>query len=101
MRASLSRNVFPQGEIIKIYETGTYDDFILKCKERLCAGAQLEIANQTKETLQKYKEELEKKNHPLKDDIKQYTRGARCTFKTFTCSQDCKFKEGKTLCRKI
>ena len=56
---------------------------------------------QTRDTLLKYKAELEAKNHPLADDIKYYSRGARCTFPDFDCSQDCSFKEGKTLTRKI
>lgn len=94
-------DVNPQGELILINELGKYEDFILKCKERLCTAAQLEIMLQTKETLLKYKEALEQADSPLKDDIKRYTLGARCTFPDFTCSSDCKFKEGKLLNRKI
>lgn len=97
----LVSNVYPQGELVRIHETGKYDDFILKCKERLCTAAQLEIMHQTRDTLLNYKENLEKNNDPLAIDIKKYTRGARCTFPDFECSQDCKFKEGKTLTRKI
>lgn len=91
----------PQGELISINECGVYDKFILKTKERLCTSAQQEIMVQTKETLTKYKEELEKKNHPLATDINQYTKGARCSFKDYKCAQDCKFLEGKKLTRKI
>ena len=94
-------DVNPQGELILINELGKYEDFILKCKERLCTAAQLEIMLQTKETLLKYKEALEQADSPLKDDIKRYTLGARCTFPDFTCSSDCKFKEGELLNRKI
>ena len=93
--------VIPQGELVSINETGKYDDFILKCKERLCSAAQLEIMRQTRETLIKYKEYLEKSNNPLKDDIIKYTHGARCTFPDFTCTEDCNFIEGKRLIRKI
>lgn len=91
----------PQGEIVLINEIGNYDDFILKCKERLCTEAQLEIMLQTKETLKKYQDNLNKTNSPLKEDIKNYCNGARCTFNTYTCLNDCKFKEGKMLTRKI
>lgn len=94
-------HVNPQGELLLISEMGTYDNFILKCKERLCSAAQLEIMLQTKATLEKYKEALQKKNHRLAKDINKYTKGARCTFCDFTCTSDCKFKEGKTLERKI
>lgn len=95
------KNVTPQGEMIKISESGKYGDFILKCKERLCSSAQLEIMYQTRETLLKYKNALKEKNSPLALDILNYTKGARCTFLDFDCKEDCKFKEGKLLVRKI
>lgn len=94
-------DVTPQGELVKISEVGKYEDFILKCKERLCTVAQLEIMMQTRETLLKYKKKLEETNSPLLNDINKYTKGARCTFSDFECSSDCGFKEGKTLNRKI
>ncbi len=95
------KGVNPQGELVKISEVGKYDDFILKCKERLCSEAQLEIMLQTKETLLKYKKALEESNNPLAADIQKYCNGARCSFKDFICTSDCKFKEGKNLTRKI
>ena len=95
------RGVNPQGELVKISEVGKYEDFILKCKERLCSAAQLEIMLQTRETLLKYKKALEKSGSPLAKDIEKYSHGARCTFPDFNCSSDCKFSEGKTLVRKI
>ena len=95
------RDVTPTGELVLINEMGTYDNFILKCKERLCTSAQLEIMQQTRETLLKYKKALEEANHPLAEDIKKYSNGARCTFPDFDCTSDCKFSEGKTLGRKI
>lgn len=94
-------DVYPQGEMVLISEMGTYDNFILKCQERLCAAAQLEIMYQTRETLLKYKEALEARNHPNANDIKKYTRGARCTFPNFNCPSKCGFKEGIDLSRKI
>ena len=95
------RGVTPQGELVKISEVGKYEDFILKCKERLCSGAQLEIAEQTRETLLRYKKALEKLGSPLAKDIQKYCHGARCTFPDFDCTSDCKFTEGKKLVRKI
>lgn len=94
-------NVTPQGELVLINEIGKYDDFILKCKERLCSAAQLEIMRQTRETLFKYKEYLDENSNSLSEDIVKYTHGARCTFPDFTCTEDCKFSEGKRLIRKI
>ena len=93
--------VIPQGELVRINELGKYEDFILKCKERLCSAAQLEIMEQTKKTLKKYKDALEKQNHYLAQDIVKYSHGARCTFPDFVCTEDCHFKEGKTLTRKL
>lgn len=92
-------NIIPQGEMVLINEKGKYEDFILKCKERLCSAAQLEIMDQTRETLNKYAQETNSLR--IKADIKKYTKGARCTFSDFECSQDCKFKEGKTMTRRI
>lgn len=94
-------SIYPQGEIILITESGKYEDFILKCKERLCSSAQLEIMNKTKEILHNYSDYLNESNNPLAKDIKKYLKGARCTFKDFVCTNDCKFKAGKLLDRKI
>lgn len=80
---------------------GKYEDFILKCKERLCSAAQLEIMQQTRATLLKYRDSLKLSNHPLAEDIVKYTKGARCTFPDYECPSDCKFKEGKLLTRRI
>lgn len=90
-----------QGELIDIVEHGSYENFILKTKERLCTYTQLETMLITKEILNKYNEELHKTNHPLKDDIVNYLKGARCTFPDYTCLDRCNFKEGITLVRKI
>ncbi len=98
---SMVKSVNPQGELVKIYEVGKYDDFILKCKERLCSAAQLEIMQQTRDTLLKYSNALEISGNPLSQDIIRYTHGARCTFPDFNCTSDCKFFEGKKLVRKI
>lgn len=98
---NIVKDVTPQGELVRISEMGKYDDFILKCKERLCSAAQLEIMQQTRNTLLKYKDALEESGSPLASDIQKYTHGARCTFPDFTCTQDCHFAEGKKLVRKI
>lgn len=95
------KDVNPQGELVKISEVGKYEDFILKCKERLCTSTQLEIMLQTRNTLLKYKKSLEESNSYHAKDIEKYSHGARCTFFDFNCSSDCKFAEGKILTRKI
>lgn len=94
-------NITPNGQLVTIAETGTYDNFILKCKERLCTAAQLEIANQTKNTLLRYKKALEDSCSPLAKDIEKYSHGARCTFPDYACHEQCHFPEGIKLERII
>lgn len=98
---NLVRNYTPQGELVRINERGTYENFILKCEERLCSAAQLEIMIQTRETLLKYKDALFEKDSHLAEDIQNYTHGARCTFPGFKCTENCHFTEGKKLTRRI
>ena len=95
------KDVIPNGELVLVNENGNYENFILKCQERLCTAAQLEIMRQTRDTLLKYRDALKESDSPLYSDIEKYTHGARCTFPNFECSKPCKFKEGITLTRKI
>lgn len=95
------KDVIPNGELVLVNENGNYENFILKCQERLCTAAQLEIMRQTRDTLLKYRDALKESESPLYGDIEKYTHGARCTFPNFECSKPCKFKEGITLTRKI
>lgn len=76
-------HLYPQGMAIRIYERGTYDKFLLKCHERLCGCAQLEIAKQTYRTLKRY--------HNHRPDLisDKYMNGARCTFPHFKCTNRC------------
>lgn len=95
------KDVIPNGELVLVNENGNYENFILKCQERLCTAAQLEIMRQTRDTLLKYRDALKESESPLYEDIEKYTHGARCTFPNFKCSKPCGFKEGITLTRKI
>lgn len=86
---SLSHN-FPQGMMVLVNERGTVEDFIGKCKERLCGCAQLETAMQTKETLKEYlKNTKEDANKRVYEYLMQYETGARCTFYDYTCTKPC------------
>lgn len=107
----------PQGEKVLINEKGTFDNFVLKMKERLCSAAQLEVAMQTEQTLKEYRSALTAdlydfhlnniyvpgmdKKREILEKIDSYSKGARCTFPDYDCPRDCKFKEGKILTRKI
>lgn len=76
-------HLYPQGMAIRIYESGRYDKFLLKCYERMCGCAQLEIAKQTAQTLRRY--------HNARPDLipDEYMNGARCTFPCFKCTNRC------------
>ena len=93
--------VIPQGELILISEMGKYEDFILKCKERLCSAAQVEIMYQTRDTLARYKKYLEDHNNALASDIIKYSHGPRCTFPDYECPSDCKLGPVKKLDRRV
>lgn len=81
---------FPQGMLIKINERGTIENFVLKCMERLCGAAQLEIMEQTKETMTKYLGAV--KDRPeLYNYLLPYSKGARCTFPGWKCISPCVF----------
>lgn len=96
--ASLSK-YFPQGKMILVNERGTVENFILKCKERLCGCAQLEIALQTKETLDLYLKNTKETNKRVYDYLMQYASGARCTFADFECTKPCIWGAKKALDR--
>lgn len=89
-RDMLSLSMFyPQGFMVRICERGTYENFILKCYERICGNAQLEIAIQTKRTLEKY--------HEARPDLvgDEFMRGSRCSFPNFKCNKPCVWHGGE------
>ena len=92
---------FPQGLIVRINERGTVENFILKCKERLCGAAQLEIMLQTKETLDKYLKYTEKTNKEVYEYLANYQEGVRCKFKGWKCTTPCIWGSKNALNRKI
>ena len=87
--SSLKDN-FPQGMLVRINERGTIENFILKCTERLCGAAQLEIMLQTRATMYSYIEAV--KDIPeLYNYLLPYSKGARCTFPGWKCNSPCIF----------
>lgn len=85
------RDRFPQGMLVKVNERGTIENFVLKCKERLCGEAQLEIAMQTKEIMDKYMENTKDIKPQIYNYLLPYSKGARCTFPNFKCAKPCIF----------
>lgn len=92
------KNLIPQGQLIKINERGTVENFILKMKERLCSCAQLEINDQTRLTLNKYI--FQTPDEEIKNMLQPYTKGARC-LADYHCTQPCGFKDGIEMTRDI
>ena len=91
---------YPQGMLVEVNERGTVENFVLKCTERLCGAAQLEIMEQTVETMNKYLEAV--KNDPnIESYLLPYSKGARCTFPGWKCNSPCIFGGKKAMTRKI
>lgn len=84
----------PQGMMIPIMERGTFENFILKMKERNCTQAQLEIDRQTTISKKKMFTHLLSENPQLAEELKPYLNGSRCTFKDYSCPSPCNFKSG-------
>jgi hypothetical protein len=95
------RENFPQAILLDITETGNLDDFLLKAIERRCSCVFLETNLTTKELTQRYYEGLVAGKHPRADELKAYTRGARCTFPRYKCEMPCGFSEAVNETRKI
>lgn len=94
-------DLYPQGMLININERGTVENFVLKCKERVCGCAQLEIMNQTYEILQKYIENTKNSNEDVYNYLLPYSKGARCTYPGFKCTSPCMWGAKNSLTRNI
>ncbi len=92
---------YPQGMLVNIIERGTVENFILKCKERLCGEAQIEIMLQTKEILDKYIENTKDSNPEVYEYLLEYAPGVRCRFKGWKCISPCRWGSKNALTRKI
>lgn len=84
------KDLFPQGMLVQVNERGTIENFVLKCTERFCGAAQLEIMEQTKKTMDKYLEATKDKPE-LHNYLLPYSKGARCTFPGWKCNSPCIF----------
>jgi hypothetical protein len=97
---SLADN-FPQGMMVQINERGPVEKFVLKCTERLCGCAQLEIMRQTKKTMDKYLAAVKDKNPDVYDYLEPYSHGPRCTFPGWKCENPCIFGGSKAFKREV
>lgn len=95
------KDYFPQGMLLKINERGTVENFVLKCTERICGAAQLEIMEQTIETMNKYLEATRNTNKDVYEYLLPYSKGARCTFPGWKCTSPCVFGGAGAVKRKV
>lgn len=101
----------PQGTLVSVTEQGIFEDFALKCKERLCGRAQLEITRLTAMNLLKFtgnecvnlcKYNTKLLNSMIEvDDCGVPHALARCRFPDFKCSEGCNWGSGDYLRRLI
>lgn len=83
-------HLYPQCTQVKILEEGNAENFILKCKERECASAQLEIQEQTIITHTLY-ESSPNLTPELQKFFEKYESKVRCGFKDYKCQNPCKW----------
>lgn len=81
-------DMYPQGTLVKIVQTGNIDTLLLKARERVCGQAQLEIMKHTVEIMDKFKK-ISEFGYILADETNNAT--AKCKFKNSTCSKACVF----------
>ena len=91
-------DIVPQGQLLAINERGTYENLILKAKERLCTCAQLEVMQNTIDTVDRII--LNTDNDDVGSDLLKIVKGARCV-SGYKCPTPCGFKQGIDLTRDI
>ena len=92
----VEKGLAPSASLLKICEQGIVEDFVMKCKERLCSRAQLEICEVTENQVKKFYSSnphaLSCNNRQLIYDIVDSDGSVkpRCTFTGYTCHEPCK-----------
>ena len=94
-------DIYPQGMLVQINERGTAENFVLKCMERVCGCAQLEIMDKTVEIMNKYISAVKDSNEEIYNMLLPYSKGARCTYPGFKCTAPCMWGAKNSLTRKI
>lgn len=85
--------VYPQGMLVSVTEQGLFEDFALKCKERMCGRAQLEIMQISGQLLERFaanQKQLSGANKKRLEQMLEHGRPcARCRYADFTCKEGC------------
>lgn len=105
--AKKSVDDIPQGALIRVCESGTFDSFLLRAKERLCTCAQRDVMRVVRDRTNDYTKSLKtlaEEGNPyyntLYNKILPYTKGSRCVA-GYKCTTPCAFQEGILCTRKI
>lgn len=96
---------YPQGMMVSVTEQGLFEDFVLKCKERMCGRAQLEIMRITERLTEKFIKNRQNLSAANQKRLKSITENekpcARCRYADFVCREGCKWGAEGALNRKI
>lgn len=86
----IKNNIMFQGIKFYIYESGRYDDFVLKVKERLCSRAQFEIMRQTASSLYTIQNKLGSLTSSSIENLNNIMYDKpRCRISGYTCKEPC------------
>lgn len=89
------KEYFPQCTLVPILECGRAYWFFVKCKERLCGRAQLEIADRTAKTLKHFLEVENSLSDANFELLSKCTPNGKvvpkCCFEGFTCTEKCRW----------
>lgn len=97
-------DVYPQGMMVNVIESGLTKNFFLKCTERMCGRAQLEVTKNTLETLVKIdmnSDSLSVRNRDKLESMLGNGYVPKCGFKNYSCSEGCIWGVNQGLTRKI
>ena len=96
---------YPQGMLVSVTEQGLFEDFVMKCKERMCGRAQLEIMRITEQLVEQFaqnRQNLSQANQKRLDSILENGKPcARCAYPDFTCVEGCVWGKTGAVHRKI
>lgn len=97
--------IYPQGMLVSVTEQGLFEDFVVKCKERMCGRAQLEIMRLTQQMVSRFVEAKENLSGKNKKRLEQITREekpcARCGYPDYQCQEGCPWGGKEALTRLI
>ena len=99
------KEVYPQGTLVSVTEQGLFEDFAMKCKERMCGRAQLEIMEDTAMLLTRFTKHQENMSLANRERLQGLLRDgkpcARCGYPDFNCVEGCTWGLKEAMLRKI